>query len=355
MEEDGTIERCRLSYGFERNMVLTMGRIMCGLFFLAVSLTASGQAVDGLVNPSQIVVKGGRLYVADDFRIKIYALESLEKIGEFGRRGQGPGEFQGRRNVNFVVRDDKIIVASANKVCFFSLKGVFLKEFRKEPAYASYIVPASDTCFVSSGLKVERSGQTPTQRYFQVIDIWNRNTGTVKEVFSALYATQVSGMEQLLRYNFAFSADQERIFVAKEKGFNIDVFNVDGTLLNTISLDVSPIKLERSAFFQYFSEQRNLPLAEVEQFSFSDNFPAIRSIHISGENLYVMTWRVSNDAYEFYVLDVNGDIVGRKLVPLKSAYAYQPYPFHICGDKVYQLVEAEDESWKLCVIELDWD
>ena len=50
---------------------------------------------EGLL-PTDVVVRGGRLYVTDirDHEIEVYDVESGEKVGTLGREGEDPGEFK---------------------------------------------------------------------------------------------------------------------------------------------------------------------------------------------------------------------------------------------------------------------
>jgi thioredoxin-related protein len=93
---------------------------------------------DNFHRPS-ILIDNNQLYVWDKVlrKICIYSRKGFDKIAEFGRQGQGPGEFIGINKVT--INKDSILVSSFPKLCLFSKKGKLHKELKSRTNAGSFI------------------------------------------------------------------------------------------------------------------------------------------------------------------------------------------------------------------------
>ncbi len=71
------------------------------------------------------------------YKIRVFTLLDFKKVGDFGRRGQGPAEFQAIGSVYF--RGDHIIVNSFPKICFFTKEGKLVKELKTQTNAGNFI------------------------------------------------------------------------------------------------------------------------------------------------------------------------------------------------------------------------
>ena len=80
---------------------------------------------------------------------------------------------------------------------------------------------------------------------------------------------------------------------------------------------------------------------------FPQYFP-IRYFLVTDSKIYVLTFKTSNYKNELYILDLEGKLLGKTMVPFEEAEFLQPYPFTIGKGVFYQLNENLDtEEWEL--------
>ena len=99
------------------------------------------------LNPDKIAVYENRLYVVDNTKILVYSLEDFKLEDQFGRKGEGPGEFI--TNPSFDMKLDinifpgGIYLSSAMKYARFDLQGSYLSE-QRFPFYAAGFQPLNE-------------------------------------------------------------------------------------------------------------------------------------------------------------------------------------------------------------------
>ncbi len=82
--------------------------------------------LEDILKPTAFCVQGGKLYVMDQWEVKILSLKDFKLIGKVGLRGEGPGQILLKST--FKVKGDTIVVHSMNQIIVFSL--LFKKVFR---------------------------------------------------------------------------------------------------------------------------------------------------------------------------------------------------------------------------------
>ncbi len=85
-----------------------------------------------VINPNQIVVSGGELFVVYDASVYRYSLDSKKLINSIGKKGTGPGEFNVNHSLdmflNVVPLNDSLLMYSSNKISTFKKSGKQLFE-----------------------------------------------------------------------------------------------------------------------------------------------------------------------------------------------------------------------------------
>ena len=73
-----------------------MQRVKLVIMMVVLSAGLSGQSVElvELANPAKIIVLKNRLFVSEKTRVFVYSLANNKFIKEFGKPGEGPGEFK---------------------------------------------------------------------------------------------------------------------------------------------------------------------------------------------------------------------------------------------------------------------
>jgi hypothetical protein len=85
---------------------------------------------------------------------------------------------------------------------------------------------------------------------------------------------------------------------------------------------------------------------------FRDTLP-IRSFLVADDKIYVLTFKNIEGKSEFYVLDLKGTFLEKKMVPFAESEFLCAYPYAIANGTLYQLNENQDtEEWELRVTNL---
>jgi len=67
-----------------------------------------------------------------------------------------------------------------------------------------------------------------------------------------------------------------------------------------------------------------------------------------------MTWKRERGSNEFFIYDMSGKFLKRKMIPFRYETDLAPYPAMVKKGKLYQLVENEEkEQWELYVSKID--
>ena len=87
----------------------------------------------------------------------------------------------------------------------------------------------------------------------------------------------------------------------------------------------------------------------MKPIKFPEYFPAVAAMFITGDKIYVVTFKTtplddSTDNFDVLVFDLKGKFLKKILLPVKMMDPIQFYPYTIHEGKMYQLVENEDEE-----------
>jgi 6-bladed beta-propeller len=124
-------------------------------------------AIDGpkaLTLIRSIVTSGERVFISQgqEYKVRIFN-QAGDALGEFGRRGQGPGEFSSIRRLSLI--DGELVVADdrARRASYYDLSGRLLgTQARPSPrapapfAFIGFMLPSIDRSFVLPGTTAAR-------------------------------------------------------------------------------------------------------------------------------------------------------------------------------------------------------
>jgi hypothetical protein len=162
--------------------------------------------------------------------------------------------------------------------------------------------------------------------------------------------------------DFSFEIYDDKVYVAKRKDdFLIEVFDKKGNLVNSISHEYSLVKVNQEHKDEHMSKLTNRPGWErffesrerMEAFytnlvKFPAYFPAIECIHLVDDKIYVHTRTQVEDKREFWILDLDGSVIDKKMVPFEMKSALIWYPYSIRNNRLYQLILNEQTNkWEL--------
>jgi hypothetical protein len=63
-----------------------------------------------------------------------------------------------------------------------------------------------------------------------------------------------------------------------------------------------------------------------------------------------MTWKREKGKNEFFIYDMQGKVLGKRMIPFRYETDLSPYPSMVENGKLYQLVENQkSEDWELYI------
>jgi hypothetical protein len=301
-----------------------------------------------VLKPTGLAIGQQYIYIIEKSTIYIYSRESNKFINKFGQAGEGPEEF---KNAPMIIpQSDHLIINSTGKVSYFSTEGAFIKEL-KTPSSQSLFYPIK-SFFVGKARVFEND-----IAYFTV-NLYDSQLQKGKEIY------RVKDFQQLKKATITFPVREpkyatlgDRIIIAGKPGFVIDILDETGKRLHSIKDE----NFKRRKFTQEdekaFRELlKNTYKERYEMYKqylrFHDYYPEISFIFTDVDNIYVTTWRISNDRVELFEYDSEGKHLSTYYVKIIWQSVLRPYPIRIKDRKIFQLVENQDENWELHISKL---
>jgi len=308
-----------------------------------------------LTRPFKIEVYGDEIFVVNNrFNIIVYSSEDFKLKRQFGKKGEGPGEFKYR--INFSIRPDFILVDSQDRLSWFSKEGKFLKQKNKK--LGSFYIPFKNKFIVeSTHFSSREKGETE-------FEIYDPELKKSKKLYKYMVKTPLIGgpdappikeWPMIRQYcEISYDITSGKIFIFdNQNGFFIKVFAENGNNLYTIHKDeeIEKIKIpdeykdkKREEFKQ---EQFWLEL-QKPKLIFPEHFPSFRWATVNKGKIYVQTYKRKNNKTQFIVLDLKGKILKEIYLPLIDHNIQTVY-----NNKLYKLVEnLEKETWELHIYEI---
>jgi hypothetical protein len=334
------------------------------LFFMVLVLiaTAHGKKIAQLVElsrPQLMEVENDKLFVTEGVDIYIYSLKNFSLLKKFGKAGEGPREFKinpfGPGQLLIAAYDNKLYVNSDVKLSYFTLEGEFIKEIKVPPFQVFF--PIKDK-FVASGTAAGQGNQ-----FFVNVGLYDADRKMLKELYRSDMSVGPSATFNFPTAIFSYLPYKDRIYVAAGKeGFVIDVFDLQGKRLYRIEKEYKPLKVPenyREQILQWY--QKSSRFKQFFEFFkdrifFDSHFPALQSMIVENEKIYVLTYRQKDGLTELIIMDLKGKELGRKYVPVVGmAGNLFEFPIHtIDTGNYYTLIENEEEEiWELHRVNLD--
>lgn len=330
--------------------------ILFMLILWMFSFLLSGKKVTVLTeikNPRTMTVDNRQLYVAENATVYIYSLPELKLIKSFGRKGQGPQEFQTLPHIPITidVSTNKLIVSSIRKISYFTKQGEFEKEVRAINL-ALYLQPLGNGFLGRTQLSHEGFN-------YAVINIYDAKINKLKEAYRVKDPFQGPGKGyKVLSKVFVFRAYEKKILVPGEDDAEIDVFDQNLKKLFSIRLEQEKRKIDQDTREKINHLLKTSPETKdvydyIRPISFPDYFPVIADFYVADDTIYVLTWKKQKDRYEVFIYDMTGKLKKRQWLPIRYETIIKPYPIAIKKGILYQLVENEEkEEWEFHVTEL---
>jgi hypothetical protein len=325
-----------------------------------------------VMKPAMIVVYEGELYVGEGAITSVYSLKDLKLLRKFGKKGEGPGELLEIPDFpnKITVLKDRVFVTGIGKVIAYTREGTFVKEFRTHQRVIQ-LLPVGKN-FVAKELGGSEDGKSTVS----MIVLYNPKMEKIKELYRQEWIQQgaLPGIKLYMPLDFvSFAVINDKVFVDESaKGFLIEVFDSSGKKLYQIKKDYEKLEVTSDDKNRLETNLREDPTVKVAikrlggwneakkifQMVFLQYFPAIQGIEISGQRLYVRTFKAKDDKEEYLVMDLKGNIIKKVFIPRNLEVGFRA---RIAGGKLssisegrlYYVKENEDEEvWELHVEEL---
>lgn len=331
------------------------------MVFLMVPFAFAAKVVNltDFYTPSQLAVDDEQFYVVDKAQVFIYSLEDFTLKTKFGKAGEGPQEFKlipnTGKGLGIYPGKDALVLNSLGKISFFSKNGKFIKEMKVE-SETSKLLPI-DSKFICLEVSI---GLGPSMN--STLTLYDSRLNKIKEIKRLKLVK--GGIAKLPKTPSTYSLWDNKIVTPGDgEGISIDIYDVDGNKVLSINKEYKPLKVTdryKKAFYEALDrspQAKKFPEEQFKQFKkmfkFKDYFPSIQSFWCADGKIYVQTYLQKDKKCEFFVFDFNGKLLKRIFLPVVYMDGYERYPTAVKNEKLYQLIEDEDEEvWELHITEI---
>ncbi len=324
--------------------------ILITVFIFIFSITLNGEVIASfpdLLNPTGLVIEDDNIYITQDISIYIYSMKDFKLIKKFGKKGEGPQEFN--RFAAITPLKDKLLINSMSKISYFTKDGEYLKEIKVKGGISFLYQPLGDK-YVGRGIGVKDN-----TRYVS-INLYDKDLNKIKTLFNQEDDNQFGkGVIKILNSTINYMTFNDKLYIINGSDFEIKVFDKNAKEIMTIKRDYKRRKFTEEDKQMIYDEIKNSP--QQRQFFdaikkiavFPKEWPAIAGAFERDGIIYVSTFKALNKTtYEFMIFDENGKFVHSMYIPLRFQTALRPYPLSVKNGMVYQLIENEDEEeWEL--------
>lgn len=333
-----------------------MKKIIYIFIFMFITIPFFGQSgtvLEDLLNPLSMEIDDKQIYFTEGANIYIYNLSDLKLIKVFGKAGAGPQEFlvQPQVPLQVNVATDKIMVNSQGKVSFWKKDGTYISEKKVQIGiFSGFFKPLSDG-YVGLRLIVEDSIM-----YFGV-DYYDKDFKRERLLLKQKHFFQQGKKMNPIGRIPIFSTLKGRVYVEDKDGI-IHIFDKTGKEFPTIAHRFKSFKIIQDHKERILDFYKNDP--GIKQFwsffkdniEFPSHFTNIQTSIVSDDKVYMQTYRRDGDKAEFIIYGIDGQFVGTKMIPFRDQNIVRPYPYSISKNKLYQVVENEDDEWEMVITDI---
>lgn len=311
------------------------------LIILLGNVLHCGMILEKVYSPDMIMVGDSYLYIAEGWEIKIFSRRTGEWIRSFGRRGEGPGEFNGY--IIPYLTDDGIMVNCPARILYFDREGRFLRERRALKSFGR-LKPMGKN-FVGYSYLTENRVRYETVRLFDA------GFHPIRELYRRKYIRQADGSTDLVNERPPFFyIFRGKIYLDGIDGY-IHVFNQRGEPIERILGVDEKIPLTRRHINEMIEDlkrdkrTRDYYFANKEKFVWPRYQPLIRMFYMADGRFYILTSRERNGKNEMVIRNLAGKLMGKTFVAINSFP--QALLSGIRRGRLVQLIENEDGDWEL--------
>ncbi len=292
-----------------------------------------------LRRPAHIIVGDCHLYIAEKKSVHIYSINDFKRIKTIDRIENDGGKL--KRVNNFFLGNNCLYTTHMGGLNQFSLTG----EFKNKITASGFFV-----YFKQAGNKF--IGEAIEGDIF-TISLYDSSLKKEKE----LYRLQMPPKEgfSILMPNKSYFSSGGKIYMNGENGI-INCLNQKGETLHQIELS-SMIKKRN-----FTDEDKEKRLNEIKRrpglnMMYEMNrdkviipkyYPAIQTFYLADNQLYVLTYEKKEDDHVCLVLEFDGKLRKKIMLPLIFSSLTKWYPFTIKKGKLYQVIKnpvKKEDGW----------
>ncbi len=317
------------------------------LMIFTIFITGTSKfTLTGILPPDSITVDKTQLYISSGLKVSIFSLKDLKQINNFGKKGEGPGEFLNLFDdvgLMLNVLDDKLFINSGNKITYYSKNGEFLKELRVKNG--ALLKPVGEN-YVGF-----RRG-SENNIVYNYVTLFDKSFKRIKDLYKEKYWYQqgkevdpVTNVRPPLYYVY-----KNLIYSRNDKG-NINIFNSKGALISKTSVIFKTRKVTSEDKKKYDEYYRIHPVYKqayaqlINLVIYPKSFPKIKYFDIADSNLYVFTYIKKDNKSEIYIFDLKGKFKKKLYLNMPDIDPQVIYPvIKIKNNKIYQIIENEEDE-----------
>lgn len=314
---------------------------------LAANLLAARKltSIEEPMKKPAVIVTGNHLLLRGGFTFHVYSMENFKYIKQFGKKGDGPGEFKIMAEPEIVA--GKLTVTTAGKLVIFTLDGTFVEEYRSGKMLRD-IYPVGNHF---AAALAEKESKT--------ITVYDKKFNAVKTLYKGglggliYFDGSAKKKDQMVVRDFTgHRVYDNKVYIAdSSKGFFLEVYDSGGKKLYRIDKPYEKLKISQEYKDYQMAKKKENPrwemFKEMFNFVFPDYFPPFRDFLVRDGKIYFITpFTRKND--RVVVTDLKGKTLATATVPF--GFYDKNMVYDIFGDQLYYLVENEDEeTWDLYV------
>ncbi|NQT80602.1 MAG: 6-bladed beta-propeller [Candidatus Aminicenantes bacterium] len=297
---------------------------------------------------SVVVDDDGNIYMLDGEEKKVKVFDPEGKfVREFGKQGQGPGEFSLPILIQFSNKGELVVEDPLNaRIAFFTTEGKFLKNLSTAKALGLALV-----IFDSQGNII---GQ-------QIVPAGNKLTrdcikydSELKPLFTfasmdntSLLQGKINPFRIVIFYQLG---KNDTILYSNPEEYEITVVNSEGKLIKRILKKYDPVKVTEEDKKEFFDSLPSEAAPVKDRIEFPKYYPAYQNFLLDEQGrIFVRTFEKGKEKGEYYieVFDAEGMYITKIL--LKAD------PRVWKGDKLYAMEENEDGFQTLKCYSIQWE
>lgn len=336
------------------------------ILFSSLLIIVNGHAkkiadIDEVYKDPFVLVDNEQFYVWDRAlrKVVIYSKKNLKKITEFGKRGEGPGEFM---TISCAyLSNDNIYVSSFQKLCIFNKEGKFKKEIKGNNNASSF------KYFGKNFIGISYPYSKPYDKEGKMIfSLFDKGLKKKKDIFTAIYHKAVwpgQKRENILWIRGCTKAVpyyDKLIIGATYNGLYFAVFDTEGTMLYEIKKEYKKRRVTESEKKRRINESKRRmgerrwnDYKMMYNIVFPNYYPAFDNFIVDNNKIYVFLFP-GEKTEEVLILNLEGKLLDKKIIPVMKTTIIDWARFAIRDGKIYYFDENEEgERWELHEVNID--